>query len=174
MGYHTDFSGEFYLDTPLTEAQKNYLHQFSRTRRMKRDADKTALRPDPVREAVGLPVGIDGGYFVGETGYAGQDHGPDVVDDNYEPSGQPSLWCQWIPSDDGSTIEWDGGGKFYSYVKWIRYIIEHFLKPWGHNLNGEVKWFGEEHDDMGIIIVKNNVVTTKRAKVTFEYDEEES
>lgn len=39
---------------------------------MKRNAELTAKRPDPVREAVGLPVGPEGCYFVGEGGCAGQ------------------------------------------------------------------------------------------------------
>ena len=71
MGYHTDFDGVFTLDQPLTEAQRTYLHRFASTRRMKRSESKVAELPDPIREAVGLPVGKDGGYFVGSTGKHG-------------------------------------------------------------------------------------------------------
>ncbi len=80
MGYTTVFRGHFSLDRPLTPEEAAYLHDFARTRRVRRESSKTELRPDPVRTAVGLPVGIEGGYFVGETGFCGQDNGPDVID----------------------------------------------------------------------------------------------
>jgi hypothetical protein len=34
---------------------------------MKRDAEKASKLADPVREAVGLPIGTEGEYFVGRT-----------------------------------------------------------------------------------------------------------
>jgi hypothetical protein len=174
MGYTTNFSGEFVLNNPLSSKHEEYLRKFASTRRMKRDASKTALRPDPVREAVGLPVGVDGGYFVGAGGSFGQENmlgnpaADDVIDHNREPSGQPGLWCQWVPSHDGEAIEWNGGEKFYNYVEWLEYIIEHFLKPWGYVLNGTVTWEGEEQGDVGKIIVNDNVVTTKQARLVWE------
>lgn len=167
MGYTTDFNGKFNLDRPLREDHANYLLQFAGTRRMRRDANKTALRPDPIREAVGLPVGPQGAYFVGETGYAGQDNGEDVIDHNASPSGQPGLWCQWVPSNDRKSIEWDGGEKFYDYVEWLQYIINNFLDRWGYVLKGEVTWRGEDEEDRGKIIVKNNEVTTKIGKIIY-------
>ena len=195
MGYTTDFDGQFKLDKPLTEAQAAYLRQFQQTRRVKRDAASTEKRPDPLRIAVGLPVGVEGGYFVGEGGDYGQGEEPaenfwekypndprkardeheryfsetlGITNRNGTPEGQPSLWCQWVPSEDGSAIEWDGGEKFYNYVEWLKYLIEHFLKPWGYVLNGEVRWDGESRDDMGIIICKDNVVTKKTAVITYQ------
>jgi len=184
MGYTTDFTGQFNLDKPLTLEQTEYLIKFCRTRHMKRDAVKTNKRPDPLRKAVGLPIGNEGGYFVNEGGDFGQSQGSDVLDGNKAPSGQPGLWCQWIPGDqdglpyhegsdegedEGATyIVWDGREKFYEYVAWLKYIIENFLIPWGHNLNGEVDWEGEDFDDLGKIIVKDNIVTTKKAKIVYE------
>ncbi len=176
MGYSTDFNGEFELDKPLTEAQRLYLKAFGDTRRMQRDEQITAQRPDPLREAVGLPVGLDGGYFVNEEGHAGQgkeifSRPDDVTDHNGAPRGQPGLWCQWAPTEDGMRIEWDGSEKFYNYVEWLKYIIENFLKPWGYVLNGEVEWNGEDSGDRGQIVVKNNVVKTRKAVTTFVDDE---
>lgn len=167
MGYTTDFYGRFELDRPLSEAHAAYLNQFSDTRRMKRDASKTALRPDPIREAAGLPVGDEGAYFVGETGFAGQDNGPDVLDHNRSPNGQPGLWCQWVPTSDRAGIEWNGGEKFYYYTEWLKYIIEHFLKPWGYVLNGEVEWCGEDRHDVGKIVVDNNSVKALDGFITY-------
>lgn len=161
MGYTTDFDGQFDLSKPLTEAHAAYLHKFAETRRMKRNASKTKKRKDPLRESVGLGVGVEGGHFVGEDGDFGQDDGSDVVDHNKPPRGQPGLWCQWIPTIDRKGIQWDGVEKFYEYESWLAYIIEHFLEPWGYKLNGEVEWQGEEHSDMGLIVVKNNMVSSR-------------
>lgn len=165
MGYSTDFEGKF---EPLTAEHAAYLNKFSDTRRMKRNASKTRLRPDPIRLAAGIKdVGPEGAYFVGETGYAGQDRADDISDYNGTPAGQPCLWCQWVPTSDNMGIEWNGAEKFYDYVDWLNYLIEHFLGPWGYVLNGEVRWFGEDRSDMGKIVVKNNVVSTKAARVSY-------
>jgi len=161
MGYTTYFSGEFKLDKPLAPEHKAYLEKFSQTRRVKRDAAKAALLPDPVREAAGLPIGSEGAYFVGGTGCAGQDRDDSILDYNRAPKDQPGLWCQWQPDEDGEYIEQDGGEKFYNYTEWIEYLIEHFLAPWGYTVNGEVDWDGEESGDDGTITVENNVVTSE-------------
>lgn len=168
MGYHTDFYGEFNLDKPLTQAQKNYLNAFASTRRMARKQSIASKLDDPLRIAVQLPIGKEGGYFVGGKGHAGQDEDDSITEYNNPPRGQPSLWCQWVPSDDGTTIVWDGGEKFYEYTAWIEYLIEHFLKPWGYVLSGEVEWQGEERDDRGMIVVDNNVVKIKVARITYQ------
>ena len=183
MGYTTDFVGQFKLDKPLEPNHKAYLEKFAETRRMKRNAELTNKREDAIREAVGLPVGEDGCYFVGEDGSWGQKNSGDIIDYNKPPGQivcedikkfnqywdenqrlikdgkcQPSLWCQWIPNDDGTAIVWDGAEKFYYYIEWIKYLIEHFLSKWGYVLNGEVQWQGED-DDSGIIKIVDNEVT---------------
>lgn len=167
MGYSTDFEGEFKLDRPLKPEHTAYLLRFARTRRMKRKADETILLPDPVRAAADLPVGVDGEYFVGDEEDFGQLHTPDIVDYDNPPATQPGLWCQWIPTDEGTEIVWDGNEKFYHYTEWLRYIITHFLARWGYTLNGEVLWYGEDRTDMGTIEVVDNVVTARRASVRF-------
>lgn len=159
MGYDTSFHGEFNPDKPLTQDQIAYLEAFSRTRRMSRDATQTEALPDPLRLAVGLPVGPQGAYYVGDHGDdLGQTHAPEIINYNVPPQGQPGLWCQWVPDETGEAILWDGVEKFYEYVAWLEYLIEHFLKPWGYTLNGEVSWQGEDSDDRGTIYVKDNMV----------------
>lgn len=158
MGYTTDFVGHFTLDKPLTKAHADYLRAFNDTRRMKRDAAATEKRTDVVRIAAGLPVGDEGAYFVGESG---QEFGATgVLDYNNPPKEQPGLWCQWRPTDENDGIEWDNGEKFYEYVGWLAYIVEHFLAPWGYVLNGEVAWQGEDSGDNGAIVVQANRVGT--------------
>lgn len=160
MGYSTDFSGSFNLDKPLKAEHQLYLEKFNETRRMKRNP---ALLPtDPIRLAAGLTTaGVDGGYFVSAGGSYGQEHGPSVVDYNDAPRDQPGLWCQWRPSEDGESIHWDGGEKFYNYVEWLEYLVKHFLGPWGYKLNGSVNWSGEDTMDVGVITVTNNVVVAR-------------
>lgn len=158
MGYTTDFFGKFNLDKPLTVAHAAYLKKFNETRRVKRNPDKAATLQDPVRTNVELPVGDEGGYFVGGVGFRGQGDDASVTNGNKPPNGQPCLWCKWTPSADGNHIEWDQGEKFYYYVEWLKYIITHFLQPWGYVLNGQVKWQGEDKSDIGTIVVENNAV----------------
>ena len=138
-----------------------YLQKFSRTRRMKRDAIRAAEMPDPIREAVGLPMGPEGAYSWAVCGYWGDDRDESILDYNEPPKGQPGLWCQWVPDADGIAIKWSGGEKFYRYVQWLRYLIEHFHAPWGYILNGKMTWQGEENEDQGTIVVTDNVVETE-------------
>lgn len=165
MGYTTEFSGEWRITPPLKEEHRAYLDQFSTSRRMKRDPKVTASIPDPIREAVGLPVGEEGGYFVGPKGDNGQgsmwgfgrspeDRGG-ITDSNTPPKGQPGLWCKWEPNGHGTAIVWSGAEKFYDYVEWIQYLLDHFLTPWGYKLSGRVDWQGEDESDKGYIVVYN-------------------
>lgn len=78
----------------------------------------------------------------------------------------PSIWCQWV-ADDGLGLEWDQGEKFYNYVEWLEWLIKEFFEPRGIKLNGEVWWYGEERDDMGKIIVNDNQVIVRKAKITY-------
>ena len=159
MGYTTDFSGKFKITPKLSVEQVAYLKQFCNTRRMKRDAEIAATLPDPIREAVGLPIGAEGEYFVGGGDFMGQEHDASVVAYNTEPSSQASLWCQWEPSDDGKFLQWDGGEKFYSYVEWLTYIKDNFLTPWGCTISGDVKWRGEDPSDRGVIVATPSSIT---------------
>jgi hypothetical protein len=150
MGYTTYFSGSFTVSPPLTPEQVAYINAFAESRHMKRDISIVATQPDPVREAVGLPLGIEGEYFIGEL--TGMEQG--ILAHNDSSRTQPGLWCQWIVSDDGEEIEWDGGEKFYCYTQWLAYICKHFLKPWGRTIKGQVSWEGEESDDQGVIYAR--------------------
>ncbi len=139
-----------------------YLHQFSDTRRVRRDPERAALLPDPFREAACLPVGREGGYFVGGAGFKGQDDDDSVLDGNKPPKGQPGLWCGWEPDKGWTAIIWNGREKFYDHTEWLAYLIAHFLGPWGYVLNGRLDWQGERDDDMGTITVTENAVEAKR------------
>lgn len=160
MGYTTEFEGQVRIDPPLEPVQIMYINKFSATRRMKRDAQKAEAMPDPVRGRARLPVGKHGGYFVGGAGFRGQNHDDSIIDYNVPPEGQPGLWCNWEVTDDGAFVQWDGAEKFYDYVEWMAYLIEHFFKPWKRRLDGEIRWQGEGHGDTGIMVVRDNAITT--------------
>lgn len=78
------------------------------------------------------------------------------------------IWCKWAPTKDGDAIEWNGNEKFYDYVEWIKYLITAILAPKDYVLNGQVEWQGEDHDDRGLICIKDNVVSIKYAKIIWE------
>ncbi len=160
MGYSTNFEGEFKLDKPLSGAHAAYLRKFSKTRRMRCDSQMLARQSacgDPERLMVDLRLGDEGGYYVGSDKWGS----PHILDYNTPPKGQPGLWCQWIPNETNDAIVWDGGEKFYNYAKWLAYLIEHFLAPWGYTLNGAVTFQGEDQSDFGQIgVVDNYVVVT--------------
>lgn len=80
---------------------------------------------------------------------------------------KPGYYCQWVVTEDGEFLEWDGNEKFYDYVEWLQWLIDNFFKSKDIVLNGELKWNGEENGDLGKIIVKDNVIEVKEAKITY-------
>jgi hypothetical protein len=128
--------------------------------------------------------GYMGEYFVGGGGSMGQAQDDSIIDYNSASGNigwqdykgdwalrqemenklnkdslkQPGLWLQWELSSDGTELSWDGNEKFYHYIEWLQYLIQHFFEKWGIKLNGEVQWQGEDSSDFGKIIVTDNVV----------------
>ncbi|MEK9769305.1 MAG: hypothetical protein VW683_10330 [Betaproteobacteria bacterium] len=160
MGYTTDFDGYVEINPPLNSEQRDYINKFSRTRRMHRN---------------------NGPYFVGGTGEFGQGHDTDIINFNSPDPSQPGLWCQWVVSDDGSTLEWDGGEKFYNSAEWMVYLIQHFLgnRPvangdpnvpdfgTGRTVNGTIYAQGEDSSDCWRLCVVDNEVTTEDGNISY-------
>lgn len=67
------FSGMLYFadGKQLTAQQFEYLLLFCKTPRFKRNVELLKGHPDPLREAVGLPLGEEGEYFVSSQEYEG-------------------------------------------------------------------------------------------------------
>ena len=120
---------------------------------MIRDEKVCASLPDPVRKAVVLSIGREARFFVGE------DVADSVLAYNREPEGMPGLWCQWVPTADGTALRWDQNEKFYYYKEWLIFLITHFLEPWGCKLNGTVRYQGVSLDDYGALVVRDSLVT---------------
>lgn len=149
MGYTTDFDGAFTVSPKLKPEDKEFLTKLNKTRRMARN--------------VGPEYGVEGEFYVDGTGDFGQDRDATIIDFNTPPRTQPGLWCQWVPGEDGETIEWDGGEKFYNYTEWLAYIIA-WLAPRGYVLNGSVDWQGEDSSDFGRILVESNQIKIQTGK----------
>lgn len=148
MGYTTEFEGQIAVEPPLSKDEIEFLTKFAKTRRMNR---------------------LNGPYYVDGTGFAGQGCDQDVINYNEPPRGQPGLWCKWVPTEDGTAIEWNGVEKFYDSEEWMRYIINHFLSkdhfaklPFltGHTLNGTILAQGESITDRWMLQVVDNAVTS--------------
>lgn len=177
MGYTTDFDGSVAIDPPLNPTEIAYLRKFAETRRMARER---------------------GPYFVGGSGDFGQGDDADVIEYNDPPDGQPGLWCQWVPTDDGTALEWDGGEKFYDSPAWMAYLIDTFLKEgctvqreilrheriagsplpdelrqfkgftFDHVLNGVIYAQGEDPDDKWRLTVERNEARKQRARIVYD------
>ncbi len=156
MGYTTDFYGIVELDRPLDDETHALLVGLNRTRRMK-------------RQGLDPKYGVDGEWYYNQSSEDfGQEREDSIVDYNTPPSTQPSLWCHWTPTEDKEGLEWDGGEKFYNYVEWMEYLIESILKPRWYVANGEITWAGEDPDDRGRILVKQNVVIAQQGRLVYE------
>lgn len=108
MGYTTDFIGHVDIEPRLNEHEIAYLTAFSESRRCE--------RPGGPYDVPGNPRAEDPSCLPGN-GY------------NRPPLGQPSLWCDWVPCRDGCCLAYNGAERFYGAVEWLRYLIEHFLRP---------------------------------------------
>lgn len=172
MGYTTDFTGEVTVEPPLNEHEISFLTAFNKTRRMARARGPLFVK------------GSDGEWG------RGQGHDDDVLDFNEEPPDQPGLWCQWVPNDEGTTIKWDEGEKFYEADRWMAYIVYRLLAPSAkayiaqhigederlqhftcdHSVNGTISAQGEDSDDRWDLVVKDNVVRVVSYEATPQGD----
>lgn len=180
MGYETLLRGSFTITSSLQPAHLAYLETFCKQRHPKRDAALTATLPDPLREAVGLPVGEDGAYFV--NGQDEEEQWPrrkGSILNFYGPSLEvPALFCAWQPSQDGTTLvpAKPGWARVEEPVEWLGYLIAHFLQPWSYQLTGQGEWFGDDREDTGRIAIDGNSLTreqyTRQATFGVDFDED--
>lgn len=83
----------------------------------------------------------------------------------------PDSYCQWTtggePGNDVGIIH-GGEEKFYNYVEWLQYIIDHILVPNDYVISGEVKYHGEEPGDAGILIIKDHPLGQRVIQITMD------
>lgn len=156
MGYTTYFNGAFDFNKPVDDFMRDYINKFVSIAHLKRDVEKIkAIYPNWRMLGFCGELGEYGQYFIGNK-YADES----VIDRNRPAPGVPELWCQWMINEDGQLV-WDQGEKFYEYIPWLKYLIEHFFAPNGYVLNGEMEFEGEDDEDFGVIVVTDNVVEVK-------------
>ena len=151
MGFSTDFIGHIDIEPPLNDVEMSYLSAFAASRRYDRG--------DP--------------YDVPGNPRAEDRNGVDTEAYNRTPPGQPNLWCDWQVCWDGCCITWSGKEKSYSMEPWLRYVIDHFLRPgalasgdprfagftFDHALTGMVVGCRRDNKELFAIRAVDNVVT---------------
>lgn len=161
MGYTTDFEGSVTIEPPLNKHEVSFLEDLNQSRRMNRTRGPLFVK------------GSDGTFG------AGQGHDGDIINYNDPDPDQPGLWCQWMPLEDGSGIEWDGGEKFYNSAEWMAYLVKNLLAPSAvsyiaahadederlrfftcdHVVNGTIQAQGEDNEDRWDLVVTDNKTT---------------
>lgn len=151
MGLHTDYLGSLRIEPALSPAEVDFLKSFNRTRHC---GDRAVL------DVVGHP--------------ADNDREDDVASYNRVAMGMPGLWCPWTSCDEGCCLRWDGGEKPYAPDRWLRYLIDTFLRAdaaraadpearvlgltFDHVLNGMIVGERQETSELFALAVKDNVV----------------
>jgi hypothetical protein len=79
----------------------------------------------------------------------------------------PGIWCHWVPSKDGCSLEWDEGEKFYYYIEWLKYIVKNILEPKGYAISGAVEWCGDEQEDIGLIVAERNEIRVLNGRYVY-------
>jgi hypothetical protein len=150
-----DLLGSFQLSRPLRDSEMDYLNSFSQRSRQTLNTAKLQEvfqgehgNPFPKRKGKDV-YGTAGEYFVGSLTAS---QATDMVVSHAPPTTQPSSWCHWVA--EGTRLFWDGEEEFEKPVEWLRYVIRHFLDPWGIALDGAVQWQGfDSPHDRGTISV---------------------
>lgn len=155
MGYTTDFIGHIDVTPPLNESEQAYLTAFGDSRRYDRTQGPYEVPGNPATER--------------------NENDDPVERRNRTASQQPGFWCDWTPCWDGCCVTYDGREKFYDSVRWMEYLIEHFLRPgacaqasgslhfedftFDHRLDGLIIGCRRDNKELFAIRVEDNVVT---------------
>ncbi|GAQ88063.1 hypothetical protein KFL_003970100 [Klebsormidium nitens] len=171
----------------LTPQQFQYLMLFCNIPRFKRNVELLKSHSDPLREAVGLPLGEEGEYFVSSQEYEGLSeelkeavrnfsnklngvrwyNGAGISVECETPAGVPDLyWCHWRPSTTYRGIKWIGYfGKsitFFHATEWMQWISKNILQKWGLRLEGEIWYQGENRSLTGRFVATTTGKITKQ------------
>lgn len=97
--------------------------------------------------------------------YSEERHGKEK---HLNPEAQPpDIWCNWTVSDDGQFLLWNDEEKFQNYAEWLEFVIKKFFVYWKVTLNGSIEWRGEERNDIGRLIIKDNKLTVQKGKIVY-------
>ena len=148
MGYSTSFTGRIEIEPPLNQSEIDYLTRFSEIRHMNR---------------------AQGSFYLG-------DDEEGVYNANIPPPGQPHLWCDFCPTEDGTALVWNEAENTRCAKEWFEYLIARLLMEeaitqntnhrfdlfenfqYNHVLNGVLEAQGDWPKDRWKLIVKDNEV----------------
>jgi hypothetical protein len=156
MGYTTDFVGHIDIAPHLNAGEIAYLEAFGHARHF---------------DTGGSPYDVPGNPLA-----------PDRVGVSTEQynalgAGKPQLYCQWAVCGSGCCLSFDGNEKFYEPVEWLRYLIDHLLKPgaaaaradhpqlrdftFDHRLDGMVVGCRRDTRELFAVTVRDNRVASQ-------------
>lgn len=171
MDNKAKFQGEITVNPPLNEFERSYLLAFHKTPHV---------------------IYVDGPLHVtsddNETFAPTEDEYYSVIDrENFDTS-QPGLRSFWDINDEGTGMLNEEPENAVMAGEWLDYIIKSLFSDkaksyvgmhhtgdrrfdrfsFNHVFNGVIHGYGENPDDIWRITVKDNVVTTQKATVTYE------
>jgi hypothetical protein len=81
----------------------------------------------------------------------------------------PDYKCQWeiFEYNRGSWLAApDESANADADFDWLRYIAQELLGPWGYEVQGKIRWQGDENDDRGIVYAEGNQVEAVEDTIT--------
>ena len=143
MENNTLVNGYLKITPPLNKTEQRYLYKFSQTRRCKT-----------------------------KEGCYGTNHFYDnpeeelVINNEQLAQGQPSFWCNWFPSEDGTQLILNNTKNDSYALIWAKYLIKHFIgkKPLAKEKEPQAFSFLQGHTCDGEIYItqSNKKVSCKK------------
>lgn len=106
MGYDKTFKGSISVEPPLNASEISFLQDLSENMRINR---------------------VRGPLYVGGETTSDGEPARDIHDSGKPYPDQPDIWMQWVATDDGAGIEWDGNEKFHYPMEWMQYLIDNLF-----------------------------------------------
>ena len=88
----------------------------------------------------------------------------------YSETRHGKIWNELRFSEDGAKVIFPDEARSDTPY-WVRWLVEHFVKPYGSTLVGEVEWEGDERDDYGRIVAKDGEIRVYDGNVSIEWVE---
>jgi len=159
MGFTTDFVGHIDIEPHLNAGEIAYLEAFRQMRHFDRGGSPYDVPGNPLApDRDGVPLGR---Y-------------------NATGPGKPELYCHWAVCGSGCCLSFSGDEKFYAPQAWLRYLVNHLLKPgataakashpqleeftFDHRLDGMIVGCRRDTRELYALVVTNNRITRRELR----------